>query len=250
MEPTTILNIILAITVVSYLFDQILDYVNLKAQRTEIPQEVEAFYEKDKYLKSLAYHRELARFSFVTAGFSFVLSMVMLLSGGFGWIDGWLRPYFDNTIILSLVFFGVMVLASDLLTIPFQWYSTFVIEEKYGFNKTTLKTFVTDKLKGYLLTAIVGGVLLSALIHLILTIGPTFWIWFSVLAAVFVLFVNMFYTSLILPLFNKLTPLPDGELKAAIEKFAHKVDFPAGQYFCYRRIKAIKKGKCFFFRYR
>ncbi len=175
MEPNTILVIILVITVISYLFDQLLDYINLRSQRTEIPREIEAFYERDKYLKSLAYHRELARFSFVTSAFSFLLSLAMLLSGGFGWLDGLLRPYFDNVIFLALVFFGVLVVASDILTIPFQWYSTFVIEEKYGFNRTTLKTFVTDKLKGYLLTAVVGGLLVSALIHLIHTIGPTFW---------------------------------------------------------------------------
>lgn len=190
MEPNTILNVILAITVISYLFDQVLDYINLKSQRTEIPTEIAAFYEKDKYLKSLAYHRELARFSFITSGFSFLLSLAMLLSGGFGWLDGWLRPYFDNSILLALAFFGVLMVASDLLTIPFQWYSTFVIEEKYGFNRTTLKTFISDKVKGYLLTAIVGGALMSALIYLIQTFGPNFWVWFSVLAAVFVLFVH------------------------------------------------------------
>jgi STE24 endopeptidase len=246
MEPDVILNIILAITVVSYLFDQILDYINLKSQRTDIPKEIEAFYKKEKYLKSLAYHRELARFSFITSGFSFVLSLGMLLSGGFGWVDNWLRLYIDNTILLALVFFGVLVVASDILTIPFQWYSTFVIEEKYGFNKTTLKTFITDKLKGYLLTAVVGGVLMAALIHLILTIGPSFWIWFSVLAAVFVLFVNMFYTSLILPLFNKLTPLPEGELKTAIETFSRKVDFPLDSIFVIDGSKRSKKANAFF----
>lgn len=246
MEPNVILTIILAITVVSYLFDQILDYINLKSQRTDIPKEIEAFYEKEKYLKSLAYHRELARFSFITSGFSFILSLGMLLSGGFGWLDSWLRLYIDNTIVLALVFFGVLVVASDILTIPFQWYSTFVIEEKYGFNKTTLKTFVTDKLKGYLLTAVVGGVLMAALIHLILTIGPSFWIWFSVLAAVFVLFVNMFYTSLILPLFNKLTPLPPGELKTAIENFSRNVDFPLDSIFVIDGSKRSKKANAFF----
>ena len=246
MEPDVILNIILAITVVSYLFDQILEFINLKSQRTDIPREIEAFYEKEKYLKSLAYHRELARFSFSTSAFSFLLSLGMLLSGGFGWVDSWLRLYIDNTIVLALVFFGVLVVASDILTIPFQWYSTFVIEEKYGFNKTTLKTFVTDKLKGYLLTAVVGGVLMAALIHLILTIGPSFWIWFSVLAAVFVLFVNMFYTSLILPLFNKLTPLPAGELKTAIENFSRNVDFPLDSIFVIDGSKRSKKANAFF----
>lgn len=246
MQPEVLLFIIISITVVSYVADQILDYINLKAQRTDIPKEVEEFYEKEKYLKSLAYHRELTRFSFLTSGLSFLVSLVMLITGGFGWLDSLLRPFFGNDIILALAFFAVLMLASDILTLPFQWYATFVIEEKYGFNKTTIKTFITDKLKGYLLAAIIGGGLLSALIYLIETIGPNFWIWFSILAALFVLFVNMFYTSLILPMFNKLTPLPDGELKTAIEHFAKKVNFPLDNIFVIDGSKRSKKANAFF----
>ncbi|HEX6892422.1 MAG TPA: M48 family metallopeptidase [Chryseolinea sp.] len=246
MEPELILTIIISITIVSYVTDQVLDYINLKSQRTDIPKEVEAFYEKEKYLKSLAYHRELTKFSFLTSALSFLLSLVMLVTGGFGWLDNLLRPYLHGEITLALGFFAILMLASDLLTIPFQWYGTFVIEEKYGFNKTTVRTFITDKLKGYLLTAIIGGGLLSALIYLIETIGPNFWIWFSVIAALFVLFVNMFYTSLILPMFNKLTALPEGELKSAIERFAKKVNFPLDNIFVIDGSKRSKKANAFF----
>jgi len=246
MHPDTLLLIILLITVVSYLFDQVLDYINLKAQRTDIPGEIAEFYEKEKYVKSLAYHKELTRFSFLTSGFSFLFSFCMLAGGGFGWIDSLLRPYFENEIMLALAFFAVLMLASDILTIPFQWYSTFVIEEKYGFNKTTTKTFVVDKLKGYLLAAIIGGGLISTLIYLVKAMGPNFWIWFSVLASLFVLFINMFYTSIILPMFNKLTPLPEGELKTAIEDFARKVRFPLDNIFIIDGSKRSKKANAFF----
>ena len=246
MEPGVILIIIISITIVSYVTDQILDYINLKAQRTDIPKEVEAFYEKEKYLKSLAYHRELTRFSFITSAVSFLLSFVMLVTGGFGWLDSLLKPHLQSEIVLALAYFAILMLASDILTLPFQWYSTFVIEEKYGFNKTTIKTFITDKLKGYFLAAIIGGGLLSALIYLIETIGPYFWIWFSVIAALFVLFVNMFYTSLILPMFNKLTALPDGELKTAIEHFAKKVNFPLDNIFVIDGSKRSRKANAFF----
>jgi len=246
MEPGILLFIIISITVVSYVADQILDYINLKAQRSDIPKEVEAFYQKEKYLKSLAYHRELTRFSFLTSAVSFLISIVMLAIGGFGWVDSLFRPYFNSDIILALVFFAVLMLASDILTLPFQWYGTFVIEEKYGFNRTTVKTFITDKLKGYLLAALIGGGLLSALIYLVETIGPNFWIWFSILAALFVLFVNMFYTSLILPMFNKLTALPDGELKTAIELFSKKVNFPLDNIFVIDGSKRSKKANAFF----
>ena len=246
LSPSVILIIIISIVVVSYVFDQLLDYINLKAQRTDIPKEVEAFYERDKYLKSLVYHKELTHFSFLTSGFSFALSVLMLYFGGFGLVDGWLRPYITNDILLTLSFFGILTVASDILTIPFQLYSTFVIEEKYGFNKTTVKLFITDKFKGYALGAIIGGTLLTVLLYLVQTIGPNFWIWFSIIAAVFILFVNMFYTSLILPLFNKLTPLPDGELKTAIEAFAKKVNFPLDNIFIIDGSKRSKKANAFF----
>lgn len=246
MNPQTLLYIILAISAISYFFDQLLDYINLKHQRNDIPDEIAAFYDRTKYLKSLDYHKELTRFSFLTSALGFIASFLMLWLGGFGWLDGLVRPYFGNEIFLALVFFGILILASDILTIPFQLYSTFVIEEKYGFNKTTVRTFITDKLKGYLLAALIGGPLLALLIYLIQAIGPNFWIWFALIASAFILFMNMFYTSLILPLFNKLTPLPDGDLKTEIENFSKKVNFPLDNIFVIDGSKRSAKANAFF----
>jgi STE24 endopeptidase len=246
MSSQTILFLILFISVISYLFDQFLDYLNLKHQRKDIPDEVAAFYDKEKYLKSLDYHRVQSRFSFLTSAFSFALSLTLLLTGGFGWIDTLLRGYIENPILLALVFFGTLTLASDILTLPFQLYSIFIIEEKFGFNKTTPKTFVTDKIKGYLLGVVMGGGLLSLLIYFTQLIGPNFWIWFGLVAASVVLFMNMFYTSLILPLFNKLTPLQEGDLKTAIESFAKKIDFPLDNIFVMDGSKRSKKANAFF----
>ncbi|HEX5170887.1 MAG TPA: M48 family metallopeptidase [Cyclobacteriaceae bacterium] len=246
MEPQTILYLILSIVVISYVFDQVLDYINLKYQRSDIPKEIEDFYNKDKYLKSLDYHRDQTNFSFITSAFSFILAVLMLMLGGFGWLDGLLRQHLHNEVALALAFFGVLMFASDILTTPFQWYSTFVIEERYGFNKTTIKTFFTDKLKGYILSAIIGGGLLSLLIYCVRVIGPDFWIWFALIASSFILFMNMFYTSLILPMFNKLTPLEDGELKQAIESFAKKVEFPLDNIFIIDGSKRSKKANAFF----
>jgi len=246
MSPSTLLYIILGISIISYLFDQALDYLNLTAQRKDIPTEVAEFYDQQKYLKSLDYHREQTNFGFLTAAFGFVLSLLMLLFGGFGMLDQLLRNYLQNDISLALVFFGIVVFISDLLTLPFQLHSTFVIEEKYGFNKTTVKTFITDKLKGYVLGAIIGGVLIAVLIMLIQKIGPNFWIWFGTIAALFILLVNMFYTSLFLPLFNKLTPLQEGELKGAIEAFAKKVSFPLDNIYIMDGSKRSKKANAFF----
>src|SRR5690606_12172463 len=126
----------------------------------DIPDEIATFYDHDRYFKSLDYHRELTRFSFFSSGLSFLVSMAMLLSGCFGWIDDLLRLSIGNELVLALVFFGVLVLASDIIGLPFQLYATFVIEEKYGFNKTSPRTFFLDKLKGYLLAAVIGAPLL------------------------------------------------------------------------------------------
>jgi STE24 endopeptidase len=246
MEPTTILAIILAIATLSYLFDQLLDYINLKAQRTDIPDEVASFYDREKYVAALRYHRELTNFSFLSSAFSFFLSALILLFGGFGWLDSLLRIYTDSEILLTLAFFGIIAMSSDIVTIPFQIYGTFVIEEKYGFNKTTIKTFISDKLKGYLLGVVIGAPLMALLIYLVQVIGPSFWIWFSIIAAGFIFFMNMFYTSLILPLFNKLTELPDGELKTAIEAFSRKVNFPLDNIFVIDGSKRSSKANAFF----
>src|SRR5690606_27912096 len=134
MEPQTILYIIIGITVLTYVFEQVLDLLNLKARRADLPYEVAAFYDRNKYLRSLDYHRDLTRFSFLTSALSVIASLAMLWLGGFGWIDNALKPHIDPIIPRALAFFGVLMLGSDILTTPFQLYRTFVIEERYGFN--------------------------------------------------------------------------------------------------------------------
>ena len=246
MEPKALLYLIIGIAALTYLFNQVLEYLNLKAYRKDLPDDVAAFYSNDQYIKSLDYHRERTRFGFITSAFSMGISLMMLFFGGFGMLDYILRPFIPGDIALALAFFGLLLLASDILTLPFQWHSTFVIEEKFGFNKTTTKTFFTDKLKSYLLGGLIGGVLLSLLIFLIRLLGPVFWIWFGIVAALFILLLNMFYTSLILPLFNKLTPLPEGDLKSAIQSFAAKINFPIDNIFMMDGSKRSRKANAFF----
>lgn len=246
MTPQVILFIILSITAISFVADQVLDYLNLRALRTDIPPEVASFYDPARYAKALEYHRVTARFSFVTSSLSFVASFTMLALGGFGWVDGLLRPYVDSPVVLALLFFGVILVTTDILSLPFQLYSIFVIEERFGFNKTTPKTFVLDKLKGYLLGAVIGGSLLALLIYLANALGPTFWIWFGVAASGFIVLMNLFYTTLLLPMFNKLSVLPEGQLKTAIETFSRKVSFPIDNVFVIDGSKRSTKANAFF----
>ncbi|MEL7005971.1 MAG: M48 family metallopeptidase [Bacteroidota bacterium] len=246
MTPEQILILILGIITVDYLLDQYVDYLNLKASRSDIPDEVAEFYDREKYEKSITYHKVLARFSFLTSLFSFLLSFGLLSFGGFEFFDQLVSPYFTNEIFLALGYFALLFVLSDLINIPFQWYSTFIIEERFGFNKTTPRLFFVDKIKGYLLGGIFGALLLGTLLYLILTIGEGFWIYFWLVIAAFMLLANMFYTSLILPLFNKLTPLEDGDLKTAIEDYSNKVDFPLDNVFVIDGSKRSNKANAFF----
>lgn len=246
MEAQTILTIILGIFLVSYIFDQVLSYLNLKNHQRALPSELEGKYDADKYAKSYDYHRVNYRFSLIRSIPSFVIILGMLTLGGFGWIDEQLRAFTTHPVGLALLFFGVLYIASDLLSIPFQWYQTFVIEEKFGFNKMTARTFWMDKIKGYALSIVVGGIVVGLLLYLIDWLGSGFWIWFWIFMALFMLFVNIFYTSLLLPIFNKLTPLEGGDLRTAIEEYSHKVSFPLDNIFVMDGSKRSEKSNAFF----
>ncbi|MEQ9285921.1 MAG: M48 family metallopeptidase [Cyclobacteriaceae bacterium] len=246
MQEQTILYLLLGITTFDFVFDKILSYLNNKNRKLPIPKTLEGIYDEAQYKKSQEYHKVSNNFSIITSSIGFVVAMCMLYFGVFGWIDGWLRGIAPLNIVASLYFFGILYFASDILTIPFQLYSTFVIEEKFGFNKTTPKTFILDKIKGYLLTVIIGGLILGTLIYLVFSMGQDFWVYFWVIISVFMVFVNMFYTSLIVPIFNKLKPLEDGELKSAIENYSKRVMFPLTNIFVIDGSKRSSKGNAFF----
>lgn len=246
MSSQLIFLIISLLFVFDFAWEQLLDYLNFKRIPDQLPQEAKGIYTEEKYQASVAYLRDKDRFGFLSAAFGFVLSAIMLFAGGFGWLDAYLRLHIINPIVLSLVFFGVVFLASDVLSIPLQLYSTFVIEEKHGFNKTTWKTFLLDKLKGYLLGAVIGSAIGYVFLWLVMSMGPNFWLVFWAIATVLVLCLNMFYTSLILPLFNKLTPLEDGELKSAIEAYCQKEGFPGTKVFVIDGSKRSTKANAFF----
>ena len=246
MEPRTILVILLAIITFDFFLERILEWLNLKNLKTELPEAVKGIYDEEKYKKSIAYFRANTRFGLLTSTFGFVLVFVLFATGFFGWFDALLRNYISGDIWLSLAFFGSLFLLSDIINIPFQVYETFVIEEKFGFNKTTPKTFILDKLKGYVLAALIGGIVLYVLLFLIQYFGHSFWIYFWIVISVLILFINMFYTSLIVPLFNKLTPLADGTLKSAIEAYSKKVNFPLDNIFVIDGSKRSNKSNAFF----
>jgi len=241
-----ILYIILAIISFELILDNFLEYLNLKSQKPILPSSLEGLVDKDTYSKSIAYNKEGTRFGMFTGALSFAVTFLLLYTGTFGAVDTWMRQFIEHEIILSLAYFGFLYLVSDILTIPFQIYSQFVIEEKYGFNKTTPRTFIIDKLKGYLLALIFGGALLFIFLWLALTLGPSFWIYFFIVIAAFMLFANMFYASLIVPIFNKLRPLQEGSLKEKIEDYSRRVNFPLDNIMVIDGSKRSSKSNAFF----
>ncbi|MBA3900215.1 MAG: M48 family metallopeptidase [Bacteroidetes bacterium] len=238
--------LILAILIFSYLLERVLSYLNIKNMSPELPKEAEGIYDEEKYKVSQNYQKESSRFGLISSTFSFLLILLMLIFGGFGLVDQWVRGFSDNPIAIALIFFGVLALASDIISLPFELYDTFVIEEKFGFNKTTPKTFILDKVKGYLLGAIVGGGLLALITWIYLAAGPLFWLYIWAVVSAFTLLAGMFYASVILPIFNKLTPLENGPLRSAIEDYAKGVDFKVDNIYIMDGSKRSSKANAFF----
>lgn len=242
----TIFWLIIAILLFDFIFEKILDWLNYKNMKVEIPEELKGIYEEEKYRKSQQYEKVTTLFSLVTSTFSLFLILLMLFGGGFGFLDNWVRSITESIYLRTLIFFGTLGLVFDLISLPFQIYSTFVIEEKFGFNKTTLKTFILDKLKGYLLSVVIGGGLLMFVLWAWLSTGN--WFWPIVLGGMsaFMIFMAMFYTRLIVPLFNKQKPLEEGELRDSINTFANRAGFKLDNVFVIDGSKRSTRANAYF----
>lgn len=242
----TIFIIIISIILFDFIFDKVLDFLNLKNLSPKLPEEAKGIYDEEKYRKSQEYYKVNHNFSMLTSTISLVGLLLMLFLNGFAYVDSFVRSYTDNHILMALMFFGILGFASDLLGLPFSLYKTFVIEEKFGFNKTTLKTFIFDKLKGYLLAAIIGGGLFSLIIWIYQSTGQYFWLFAWAVISFFMIFITMFYTTFLVPIFNKLTPLPEGELRTAIEAYCKKVGFKLNNLFVIDGSKRSAKANAYF----
>jgi len=246
MNPTTLFYILIAIIIISFIIDKILDTLNTKHFDDKIPDELADVYDEQAYKKSQEYKKTTAKFSNLTSTFSIILTVSFFFADGFKYVDNFARSFTDLPILVALIFFGVIMLGSDLLTTPFSYYRTFVIEEKFGFNKSTKKLFWLDKLKGACMSILLGGGILSLIIWFYQFAGENFWIYAWVTVAVFSLLMNMFYSKLIVPLFNKQKALEDGELKTAIEKYAKKVGFTVNNIFVIDGSKRSTKANAYF----
>lgn len=231
---------------ISFIIDKILDTLNAKHFDDNIPEKLADVYDAAEYKKSQAYKKTNEKFSNITSTFSIVLTLVFFFVDGFKYVDDFARSFAEHPILVALIFFGLIMLGSDILTTPFSYYKTFVIEEKFGFNKSTKKTFWLDKIKGWLMSILLGGGILSLIIWFYQFAGENFWIYAWILVAVFSLLMNMFYAKLIVPVFNKQKPLEAGELKSAIENYAKKVGFTLNNIFVIDGSKRSTKANAYF----
>ncbi|WP_452597024.1 M48 family metallopeptidase [Pontimicrobium sp. MEBiC01747] len=246
MTSQTLFYILIAILIISFLIDTILDALNAKHYNDAIPEELSDVYDAVEYKKSQAYKKTNYRFSILTSTFSLALTLAFFLFDGFAFVDELARQLSTNTILITLIFFGIIMIGSDILTTPFSYYKTFVIEARFGFNKTTKKTFVLDKIKGWLMTIIVGGSILALLTWFYQTTGNSFWLYAWGLITIFTLVMNVFYSKLIVPLFNKQTPLEDGSLRTAISNYAKTVGFSLENIFVIDGSKRSTKANAYF----
>jgi STE24 endopeptidase len=254
MDALSIKTLIIGILIFDFLVERILDYLNTKNLDAPLPANVADVYDSAEYIRSQSYQKEKEKVDQFKSYFQFALYILLLTQGYLGGLYDGIATYVSQSESLSsvsfyasnLLFFGVLFIVSDLISTPFSIYSTFVIEEKYGFNKSTVKLFIADKIKGYLLAIIIGGLIISLLLFLIQSLGTSFWWIFWIIISALIITLNMFYTSLLLPLFNKLTPLGDGELKDAIQAYCVKENFPVDNIYIMDGSKRSNKANAFF----
>ena len=237
--------IIIGLVIFNYLFSNILDFLNHKNWKDDIPNELKGFYKKEKYKKAKDYSVSKNKIGFLSNTLSFAVVFSLLFFNGYGLINE-LVSSFETNFIKSGLFFLILFLLNTLISLPFSYYNTFVIEEKFGFNKTTKITFFLDQVKSSILSILIGGVLLFLALYLYDTINQGFWLWLWIGLSLLMVLINMFYADIIVPIFNKLTPLEDGELRSKIEKYSNEVGYLLKNIYVIDGSKRSTKANAFF----
>lgn len=238
--------VITAIVLIEFIIDNAAKYLNLKALDAELPSEFADVYDADTYRKSQEYTKTRTKFGFLSSGFGLVSLLLFWYLGGFEFVNTLAENWSENFILRGLYFFGVLIALQQLVSLPFSIYSTFVIEERFGFNKTTAKTFIIDMLKGLILMSIIGGAVLALILYIFNELGQMSWLYAWGAVILFTLIMQYIAPKWIMPLFNKFNPLEDGELKQKIMEFAEKVDFQLQDIFIMDGSKRSSKSNAFF----
>ena len=238
--------IILATIAVDFVLDLFSNYLNLKSLSKELPDEFDGVYDEETYAKSQEYTKTQTRFGFITGGFDLVVLLGFWFSGGFNWLDEIVRAWGFGELVTGLLYIAVLMVGKSVISLPFSIYSTFVIEERFGFNKTTPKTFVLDLVKGLGLGLLIGMPLLAGILAFFMYTGDLAWLYAWIAITLFSLVMQYVAPTWIMPLFNKFTPLEEGELRTAIEEYTDKVNFPLQGLFVIDGSKRSSKSNAFF----
>ncbi|KPK80636.1 MAG: peptidase M48 [Bacteroides sp. SM23_62_1] len=246
MKPEVLFYIIVGIVIFSYVLGRVLEYLNYTRYDQKLPDEVSDVYDQEQYQKSQNYKKVNYRFSIITGTFSVLLILVMFFLEGFAFVDQLVRTITINPVLMAILFIGILLFASDVINTPFSIYDTFVIEEKFGFNKTSVRTFIQDKVKGWLLGAVIGGGILATIVWLYQLTNEYFWVLAWIIISLFSIFMTMFYSTLIVPIFNKQIPLEEGELRGKIMAISEEIGFKIKNIFVIDGSKRSTKANAYF----
>ena len=255
MAPEVWFLIIMGLVIFNYLFSNILDYLNHKNWKDEIPSELKDFYDKKKYKQAKQYAISKNKIGLLSSTTSFLLVVSLLVFNGYGYIDQLVNSFslnlflpfeINNSFIESGIFFLILFTLNLIISIPFSYYNTFVIEENFGFNKTSKSTFFFDIIKSSMLSILIGGFLLFLALYLYDSLNDGFWLYLWIGLSLLMVFINMFYADLIVPIFNKLTPLENGELRKKIENYSKQVGYLLKNIYVIDGSKRSTKANAFF----
>ena len=245
-SPEIIFKLLTGIIIFNFIKDFFLDYLNSKNFNNKIPEIISDVFDSEKYFKSQEYKKTQYRFSKYSKIFSLIIILSFFYFDGFNIVDSFSRNLFKSEILISLTFFGTIFFGNELLSLPFSIFFTFFIEEKFGFNKTSIKTYISDKLKSWILTILFGGGILGFIIFQEQLIGENFWIVAWIFITGITIVINGFYAQIIVPLFNKQKKLENGELRSEIEKYSCKVGFDLSNIFIIDGSKRSSKANAYF----
>jgi STE24 endopeptidase len=242
----TIALIILLALLVDFFLNGLADYLNLSRLRDDLPAAFKGVYDPDRYRQSQAYLKVNTRFGWITAVFDLIVLLVFWFGRGFPLLDQWVRSFNYGPVVGGLMYMATLMLFKAVLSLPFGIYHTFVIEERFGFNQTTWKTYILDRLKGLLLAVLLGAPLLSAVLAFFEYAGSNAWWLCWTAVTIYMLGVQFIAPTWIMPLFNKFTPLENGELKTAIMSYAGSIKFPIENVYVMDGSKRSSKSNAFF----
>ena len=238
--------LILFFPITGFLLERYLEYLNAGMRSEVLPEKLVGICDKEEYRKTTLYEKDNLKLSFWSSSFNLVIIVIMIVAGGFAVLDSYARSLSGNHVVISLIFFGIIGFASEIINLPFGWYDTFIIEKKYGFNTMSVRTFITDHLKSWFIALLVGIPVLGLITWIYYKTGKGFWLYAWGLITVFSVFINFFYSELIVPLFNKQAPLIDSPLRTKIEEFAERTGFRLKNIYVIDGSKRSTKANAYF----